>query len=1406
MSNIEEKKQKRTGMHRSISDIGPLVPYNNITNIYQQYQNLYPKSKIEVEMRFGQYNPIYKNNKFTHKHTFTPGVSSRVFNRCNDEIRSKFNIEPFYTKTRDFIQDVKDPNNESYSIRLTEDLLNKDGTQIHTKKLKLKNIDIEPYNVRFGISLEEYIDISTLDFDFDPSKYRTKDRRSFFINHYVKIDLTVIDMGSTKEIDEITTLNDDDDDDDGEVTKNGKTYEIEIELLYSPNMNYNQSLKSYQDIINIINKIVQGTNIVWTNKIRYETMKYYNQVLGKTLSTLDISSMSKARNLQYRDLVQGGLVGNPRHIYRVTHKADGVRKFMFFSSTGIWFLNPPDEYNLISKKYIEELDGVILDGELIPNDPTKRLVSIDAIYYYLIFDCLSSKKQIEGKYIANNDIQNDKHNDRLFYAQYVCDVVKNRLPSKLIAIETKKFYTVADEDRTLWQTMTMMFNEQKRLPYKNDGLIFTDNESQYNPRLNVNKVHTRSIVNIPDILKWKPSEENSIDLAIKREIENGKEKLILLALDTKQFFEIDKYGKTRKRILKERIPFNGSKYNPAKSDQLVDLSDPIIKDFFNNIPDGTVVEFRWEKERERFIPQNIRYDKIEPNHINVAMDNWDLIYEPITQEILEGGGMKLVFRYHNRIKRSLFNSLFVPKRSTLRLIFKVKESDGRGNLMMFPNRESKKLIYFVGTDSYNINGDHLSFTTKGDINDDFVENQDIPLPQLISPITLDGYPVKDEDLVEYGYYYDRESKIGRYQILNILDPLKYKADVKIEAEHIWDWINYTPKKMTTSGPLAKTVYYSDKFDNKRFSPSPHEYRQSTNISSRSKRVLKKIDNETKGLTLLDIGSGQGGDVNKWKNFSKIVAVEPNPEFVRILRKRIKFNGMEDRVFDICTGGENHQAITDKVNEVIGDKVDVISLMLSLTFFWQSENLLNHLCKTISQNLKSDGKIIFMTADGNLITEMFNPVLGFLSTSQIIMENFQSFGPTSITFHPNGFPETPGRPGLFLDIPESKTVINQKEWLVSIYDLILRIRKMDSNDDNTVWDLTEYYRADKEKLLPEDGYKFTQLYSFGIIEKRQINNPTKMRMEPKLQPLPETPRVVEVSNSPNISQRIRKSPIRITDKISKTLNAEAPMDRRYQETRSIEDNYILPLLDQDDKVQLLTVSWTDDTLVRIGTIAEGSCYLHSIMKAYNKHYQELKTRKEREYYIKKLRRDLALYLQQPINIPVTDEILYNRRENKYLNPMDPINAPLDPLVDQYLTIYENIENIDSLIGLFSADYIMQGSNSKTDLKGLQSFMNSNCYMVEEVMSYITNTLGVDIYIMTPTRDDLLYYSGFDYAKDRPSVVILYVPSVKGGIENHYELLGRKLDYDQYIQTWFEPNDPLIIEIKKLAIQRSPQRYN
>ena len=104
-----------------------------------------------------------------------------------------------------------------------------------------------------------------------------------------------------------------------------------------------------------------------------------------------------------------------------------------------------------------------------------------------------------------------------------------------------------------------------------------------------------------------------------------------------------------------------------------------------------------------------------------------------------------------------------------------------------------------------------------------------------------------------------------------------------------------------------------------------------------------LNDVTPDSYLIDIGSGKGGDLSKWKLFRKVLAIEPNVGYIHEFERRLEERGMRDKVEILNTRGEDTDMISDNVCSFLPDDLEgkkvYISFMFSLGFFWESDKAL-----------------------------------------------------------------------------------------------------------------------------------------------------------------------------------------------------------------------------------------------------------------------------------------------------------------------------------------------------------------------------------------------------------------------------------------------------------------------------------
>lgn len=94
-------------------------------------------------------------------------------------------------------------------------------------------------------------------------------------------------------------------------------------------------------------------------------------------------------------------------------------------------------------------------------------------------------------------------------------------------------------------------------------------------------------------------------------------------------------------------------------------------------------------------------------------------------------------------------------------------------------------------------------------------------------------------------------------------------------------------------------------------------------------------------SLLDIGSGNGGDIHKWNHFRKITCVEPNPEKLKNLNKRISNSEIKNRI----------KVIPNNIQEAtLNDNFDIATCFFSLNDMTYTDisKMLNNIKKNINK--------------------------------------------------------------------------------------------------------------------------------------------------------------------------------------------------------------------------------------------------------------------------------------------------------------------------------------------------------------------------------------------------------------------------------------------------------------------------
>jgi SAM-dependent methyltransferase len=299
--------------------------------------------------------------------------------------------------------------------------------------------------------------------------------------------------------------------------------------------------------------------------------------------------------------------------------------------------------------------------------------------------------------------------------------------------------------------------------------------------------------------------------------------------------------------------------------------------------------------------------------------------------------------------------------------------------------------------------------------------------------------IQNGSVVEFEYYNNKMTPI------RIRTDKLYPNSVKTGINNWNDIMNPFLETTIRGKDLVMVFYYFNRIKDSLFDAS----------------IINNKTESTNNNTLLDIGGGRGGDIAKWmRNYDTVITVEPNSDNYSELIERVKNMGnirLIDHENNIIIDSENFnltiyllpfigqdsKLIRDCITSFGIDKVDTVSLMLSMTFFWENQENVNALRKTITDNLKPNGKFIFLTMDGDQVKKEFkdNSRMKFYDASIELLKNDK----VKVIL-----------PNTIVDV--------QYEYLVFLKQLDLK--------------LIEYNVADDNPLLTKTSLKFSKLYTFG----------------------------------------------------------------------------------------------------------------------------------------------------------------------------------------------------------------------------------------------------------------------------------------------------------------------------------------
>jgi len=254
-----------------------------------------------------------------------------------------------------------------------------------------------------------------------------------------------------------------------------------------------------------------------------------------------------------------------KKMYSVTDKADGDRYLMLIDKNRNIYLIDNNLNNVLktdikSKSYYSTL----LDGEVVRTQSSIIFLAFDMMVY--------NGKDIRG----NNGYMLKKRLDILK------DIVSSISCNEKYVVEMKRYIY-----KNVFLGSKLLMEDEKY--YGNDGLIFTPMDEPY-----------PLVKKWSSLLKWKPSELNTIDLYSVKTLDNTWE--LYVQHNVQQDDNVVKKNKTEKVLFDvQKLCKNSNNLDKITFKTEFDNSyiDPITREPFMS---NTVIEYKWDMDRKCFVP------------------------------------------------------------------------------------------------------------------------------------------------------------------------------------------------------------------------------------------------------------------------------------------------------------------------------------------------------------------------------------------------------------------------------------------------------------------------------------------------------------------------------------------------------------------------------------------------------------------------------------------------------------------------------------------------------------------------------------------------------------------------------------------------------------------------------------
>ena len=612
----------------------------------EQYSNI--KTLIESANKNDEYEfeCVFQHNEL-NKQNFTSLIKylsrSSKYNKIKATNTETLDISLLNTFTRVTIDDKS----------LIEDYC-KSGiittfTILEKEKISgIGNIKLFDYNVYFKMKLEKdkveeegFVQM----FDQKDKSFRLKQRHSFIhTSDLFRVDLTIVRKSAyvSKHMSQSGVLS------------ATETFEIEIEYLNSEG-----KTNKVEDTVHVMFNLIEEMKLVLddTSYLMTKTQKdlvlcdYLNLVNSKVFETCNndminyinthVLKRPKSYFLSYQPvtLEQHNLIEKDlgrlsiTEEYTVTEKADGERMLLYVDKNNKVYMIDSRlniRYTGVKHKYANSL----VDGEFVKYSKYNTPLN-----HFMMFDIYFMKGE-------------DVRSDKLIPTRYdkMKEFSKNSVTS--FVIKTKTYHYGKD----IYELSKEVYKKD-RYDYHIDGLIYTPSNlgvgTYYKGEESEKKTFGRTWMNV---MKWKPPEENSIDMLTtygeELFIQNvGRCVLCNLQVSYRSNTDelIDPFKVLSNKKVINKVMFEKKTFVQVYL-KINDGSKKPKSEMNENIYNNSIVEYVYDASQSELFswkPYRVRYDKTAlytktnnimntANSYNTALNVWKTIQNPVTFDMITG--------------------------------------------------------------------------------------------------------------------------------------------------------------------------------------------------------------------------------------------------------------------------------------------------------------------------------------------------------------------------------------------------------------------------------------------------------------------------------------------------------------------------------------------------------------------------------------------------------------------------------------------------------------------------------------------------------------------------------------------------------------------------------------------------